>query len=196
MPYDPNFPQDNALIDALPFRTQFQSLKALIDAVPGGGGGISDVVIDSVTTLPAGSTASVTSVVTSGVLHLQLGLPQGDVGLTGADGAQGPPFANVIIDAVNALPPGSTPTVSASFDGTNVHLTFGLTQGNDGAQGQPGEVSAAQLNAAVSAAVSTTSNNSNAVTTLDTAFSNDPASLADMELMRAKFNELVLALRR
>ena len=38
--------------------------------------------------------------------------------------------------------------------------------------------------------------NSNAVTTLDTAFVNDPPTLADMEVMRAAHNALVLALRR
>jgi hypothetical protein len=36
----------------------------------------------------------------------------------------------------------------------------------------------------------------NAVPTLDTPFTNDPASLADMETMRAAYNSLVLALRR
>ncbi len=64
--------------------------------------------------------------------------------------------------------------------------------GEQGIQGPPGEVTSAQL----TAAIDTSSNNTNAVATMDTAFSNDPASLADMELMRAKYNELVLALRR
>ena len=45
-------------------------------------------------------------------------------------------------------------------------------------------------------AVAGTSSNTNAVTTLDTPFTNDPASLADLETMRGKFNELVLTLRR
>ncbi len=64
--------------------------------------------------------------------------------------------------------------------------------GSDGAQGPPGEVS----NAALAGAISGTSSNSNAVTTLDTAFVNDPPTLADMETMRAAHNALVLALRR
>ena len=46
-------------------------------------------------------------------------------------------------------------------------------------------------NAALSAAISGTSNNSNAVTTLDTPFA-DP----DSEALRVAFNALVLALRR
>jgi hypothetical protein len=36
----------------------------------------------------------------------------------------------------------------------------------------------------------------NAVSTLDTPFANDPLSLADGELLRAKINELITALRR
>ena len=48
----------------------------------------------------------------------------------------------------------------------------------------------------LSDAISGTSSNSNAVATLDTSFANDPPTLADMETMRAKVNELILALRR
>ena len=38
--------------------------------------------------------------------------------------------------------------------------------------------------------------NTNAVATLDTPFANDPPTLADIEVLRAKVNELILALRR
>ncbi len=44
--------------------------------------------------------------------------------------------------------------------------------------------------------ISGTSSNSNAVTTLDTPFVNDPPTLADMETVRAAYNALVLGLRR
>jgi hypothetical protein len=52
------------------------------------------------------------------------------------------------------------------------------------------------MTAAIDAAIAGTSANSNAVATLDTPFTNDPPTLADMEEMRAKINELILALRR
>ncbi len=45
-------------------------------------------------------------------------------------------------------------------------------------------------------AVGGTSNNTNAVATMDTPFTNIPASPADMETMRAAYNALGLALRR
>ncbi len=51
-------------------------------------------------------------------------------------------------------------------------------------------------NAALSGAISSTSSNSNAVSTLDTPFGNDPPTLADMETLRVKMNELITALRR
>jgi hypothetical protein len=51
-------------------------------------------------------------------------------------------------------------------------------------------------NAQLSSAIAGTSNLSNAVATLDTPFANDPPTLADLELMRAKMNELITALRR
>ncbi|MEO6787696.1 MAG: hypothetical protein ABI318_16330, partial [Chthoniobacteraceae bacterium] len=127
----------------------------------------------------------------------------GSIGGTGGPGPQGPPFANVIVDAVNALPAGSFATVDVSFDGTNVHLTFGLpvgATGADGIQGAPGEVSASQLNDAIATALANatanSSANTNAVSTMDTPFTNDPPTLADLELMRMKYNELVTGLRR
>ena len=58
------------------------------------------------------------------------------------------------------------------------------SDGSDGAQGPPGEVSQAQLNSA-------TSNNTNGVSTLDSAFA-DP----DMEALRQKVNEMILNGRR
>jgi hypothetical protein len=45
-------------------------------------------------------------------------------------------------------------------------------------------------------AIASTSNNTNSVPTMDTPFTNDPPTLADMELMRANYNALVTALRR
>ena len=104
----------------------------------------------------------------------------------------------------NTLAPGSDASVGVSFDGTNVHFTYGVprgadgangadgTNGTNGADGAPGEVT----NAGLAAAIVGTSANTNAVATLDTPFSNDPPTLADIEVLRQAFNALVLALRR
>lgn len=197
MPFDPAVPATNAELTSAMFRDQFTGLKSLIDAVPG----ITDVQVDGVTTLNPGDLASATASIVGTVLHLSFGLPQGFMGLqgppgaTGSDGGpgpqgpQGPPFANAVVDSVMTLPAGSQATVSVMFDGTNVRFTFAIPAGADGA---PGEVTNAQL----ASAIASTSGNSNSVQTLDVPFTNDPPTLADLELMRAKYNELVMALRR
>ena len=51
-------------------------------------------------------------------------------------------------------------------------------------------------NAALAAAIAGTSANTNAVVTLDTPFANDPPTLADIEALRTKINEMILAMRR
>jgi hypothetical protein len=131
MPYDPNFPPTNADIESLPFRNQFQSLKALIDAIQS----IAAAQVDGVNTLPPGSAANVNLSVVGDTLHFTFEIPRGDEGLPGA---QGPPFAQAVVDAVDTLNPGDTATVSVTFDGTDVHFTFGIPRGNDGGQGPPG----------------------------------------------------------
>ena len=68
---------------------------------------------------------------------------------------------------------------AGSFTGWNLSLA--------GAQGVPGE----GTNAALAAAIAGTSNNTNAVATLDTTFA-DP----DLEALRQKLSEMLLAQRR
>ena len=65
-------------------------------------------------------------------------------------------------------------------------------QGPQGPTGASGEVS----NATLASAIAGTSASTNAVATLDSPFINDPLSMADGELLRAKINELILAQRR
>ncbi len=120
-------------------------------------------------------------------------------GPQGPQGPQDPPFATAVVDGVTTLMPGDPASVTTFFDGSNVRFTFAIprgadgttggngTNGNDGAQGPPGELT----NAALAAAIAGTSANTNGVTTLDTPFA-DP----DMEALRAKVNEMLLALRR
>ena len=183
------------------FRGQFQGLFTLIQSIPAGPQGppFAQAIVDAVNTLNPGESASVAVSFDGTTVHFTFAIPRGNdgnQGIPGNDGGvgpQGPPFANAVVDAVNTLQPGENATVSVSFDGTNVHLTFGIPRGQEGVQGMPGidgapgEVTNAQLTAAIGG----TSSNTNAVSTLDTPFA-DP----DAESMRLRFNELVLALRR
>ncbi len=193
MPYDPQWPQNGQNIDADRFRDQFSGVIDLINA----GSSITGVVVDSVTTLPAGSQATVNLNLVGTVLHFSFGLPEGTQGMqgqTGPDGPVGPPFASVVVDAVNTLPAGSAAAVEVTFDGTSARFTFGIPQGSEGATGPtgpPGEVMQVDLDNAITDALTQASNNSNAVNTLDSPFA-DP----DAEALRLAYNDLVLALRR
>ncbi len=182
MAYDPNFPPTNADLISSEFRTQFQGLAALIAAIQS----ITSAQVGSVTTGNPGDPATVGVSVVGGTLFLTFSIPRGDVGATGE---QGPPFAQCVVDGVTTLDPGEPATVDVTFDATVVHFTFAIPRGSDGAAG---EVTTAQLDTAIGG----TSSNTNSVGTIDTPFGNDPATQADMEFMRAKFNELVLAGRR
>ncbi|MBE7495460.1 MAG: hypothetical protein HS117_10970 [Verrucomicrobiaceae bacterium] len=193
--FDPNLPQENTVADAAQMRSQFNGLKALIDAIHS----ITAAQVDGVSTLPPGSPAGVSVSVAGSTLHFTFSIPQGETGPQGNPGndggpgpvgPQGPPFAQAVVDAVNTLPPGSPASVGVNFDGTHVRFTFEIPQGYEGpagAQGEPGEVSQAQLDTAISG----TSPNTNNVGTLDTPFG-DP----DMEALRQKLNELILNGRR
>ena len=187
MPYDPSFPPHGADLVSAQWRDQFHGIKDLLDAVPAGPPGPQGI--------PGNDGAD--------------GVPgpqgpqgadgmQGPQGVQGNPGPQGPSFAQAAVDGVSTLNPGESATVGVSFDGINAHFTFGIPRGaigadgNQGPQGPAGEVS----NAALASAIAGSSANTNGVATLDTPFVNDPPTLADMELMRAKYNELVLSLRR
>jgi hypothetical protein len=194
MPFNPSLPADHSPNSSAEMRAQLNGLKADIDAIPG----LTAAVVDSVTTLNPGELATVTIAIIGTVLHLSLALPRGAEGLQGVPGLQGPPFANAVIDSVATLAPGENASVAVSFDGTNVHLSFGIPRGAQGEQGiqgipgAPGEVSTTAMNGTIATAIAGTSNNTNSVPTMDTPFAGNP----DAETLRLAFNALVLALRR
>ncbi len=257
MSYDPQWPQNGQNIDADRFRAQFSGVIDLINAASS----ITAVVVDEVTTLPAGAAATAGLNLIGSTLHFTFALPRGQDGITGPagmDGAVGPPFAQAVVDSVTTLNPGDSATVGVSFDGSNVRFNFAIPRGNDGSQGPPGntgndggqgpqgvqgppfaqalvdgvttldpgqpatvqtsfdgsnvrfnfgiprgndgsngndgapgEVSEAMLSSSISNAISGTSNNTNSVGTLDSGFAD-----ADMEALRQKMNEIILNGRR
>lgn len=76
MPFDPTLPISGTPLQSAVMRGQFNGLKDLIDAVPT----IASAVVDAVNTLTAGDPAAVDASVTSGVLHLTFGIPEGQSG--------------------------------------------------------------------------------------------------------------------
>lgn len=95
---------------------------------------------------------------------------------------------------VKTLAPGLNADVSVTSDGTSLHFIFRIPRGNDGApgaQGLPGEVSLNDLNNGLLTTLNQTSHISNAVGTLDNAY-----TTSETEELRHKLNELINALRR
>ena len=177
MPFDPTKPAFGSPDSSAELRDQFNGLKELIDAMSG----VTSVQVDAVNTVGPGQPANVSMSIAGGVLHFSFDIPSGAVG------PQGPPFASAVVDGVTTLDPGDAATVAVSFDGTDVHFTYGIPSGLTGSDGAPGEVS----NADLAAAIATTSANTNAVDTLDT-----PLADPDMEALRQKLNETILNGRR
>lgn len=200
--FDPTQPAEGSPLQSAVMRSQLTSLKDLIDAVPT----ITSAVVDAITTLPAGSAATVDLTLTGSTLHFTFGLAQGAEGAQGIQGfqgepgAQGPPFAQAVVDAVNTLDPGQAATVTVNFDGTNVRFTIGIPRGQDGQAGQngqdgqqgpPGEVTNAQL----VSAIATTAQSPGSVQPLALSFS-DPPTAAELTQVQDKLNELLNALKR
>ncbi|MBE7494929.1 MAG: hypothetical protein HS117_08290 [Verrucomicrobiaceae bacterium] len=192
MPFDPSLPANNSPKSSAVMRGQLNGLHDLITAIQT----VTAVQVDGVTTLPAGSQASVSLQLTGNTLHFTFGIPEGTPGAQGNPGndgdpgpigPQGPPFASAVVDGVTTLDPGQSAAVNVSFDGSQVHFTFSIPRGDPGATGPTGEVSQAALDAAIGG----TSSNTNAVGTLDA-----PMADPDAEALRQKVNELLLALRR
>ena len=101
------------------------------------------------------------------------------------------------------FPPHNADLISAEFraqfNGIKA-LIDAVPAGPPGPQGTQGDVSSQQLADGITAALATAAANSsastNGVATLDTPFSNDPPTLTDIEVLRVKMNELILAQRR
>ena len=164
----------------------------------------STAVVDAVNTLNPGDAATVGSTFDGTTVRFTFGIPRGNdgqQGQTGNDGGpgptgpQGPPFAQAVVDGVTTLNPGEAATVGVLFDGTHVRFTLGIPRGADGAAGTPGEVTNADLTTAISNAVSVTSNNSNAVSTLNQSADSN-YNPTQMQALMDKMDELITALRR
>ena len=201
MPFDPTLPATSANVKAAELRGQFNGLKALIDAVAN----VTSATVDSVTTLNPGDPATVSVSVIGNVLHVSFGIPRGADGPAGIQGPQGPAFANALVEGVTTLDPGNNATVSAFFDGSNVHFTFAIPrgaqgdQGIQGIQGPAGEVTNAALATALTdtlnSAAANSSANTNAVAPLGILVS-DPPTQGELQAVVNKLDELINALRR
>ena len=202
MPFDPNLPASNSPNSSAQMRGQLNGLKDLIDAIPAGppgqngsdGTSVTGAVIDGTNTLNPGEPAQASVIWDGANVRFTFGIPRGQ------DGTSGPPITSFIVDGVTTLNPGDPATANASFDGSAVRLQFGIPRGSDGTngsngidggQGLPGEVTIVQLNSAIYG----TSANSNGVALLGLGVS-DPPTQAEVQQIITKLDELITALRR
>ena len=164
-PFNPSLPLDGSLIVADVLRDQFNGLVVMIESIPAG---------------PPG--------------------PQGPQGIQGPQGVPGQPFATAVVDGVTTLTPGQPAWVSSTFDGTDVHLTFGIPEGYPGAQGQQGEPgpqgpAGEVTNAQLSAAISGTAVNPMNISPLYISIS-DPPTQSEVQQILSRMNDLISALYR
>ena len=205
MPYDPNLPQAGTEIDAVQMRSQLTGLKDLIDALAS----VNAAAVDSTNTLPSGSPAQASVSVIGSTVHFTFGIPQGidgTNGSNGSDGAMGPQGSPGSDGAIGPQgpqgpqgDPGGPPGPQGPPGNDGMQGPQGADgpqgpQGNEGTQGPqgpPGEVTQAALDAAITG----TSANSNAVSTLGMVVTNPPTQV-EVQTLADKVDELILALRR
>jgi hypothetical protein len=98
-------------------------------------GAAATISVGSTSTLPAGSSATVTNSGTSSAAVFNFGIPQGakgDTGPAGSDGADGA-AATIAVGTTTTLPAGSSATVTNSGTSSAAVFDFGIPKGDDGA---------------------------------------------------------------
>ena len=194
--FDPSQPAEGSPLQSAVMRNQLTSLKALIDLLVS----FTQAQVDGTITLNPGDPATASVTPDGTMLRFSFGIPKGNDGAQGQagndgapgqPGAQGPPFAQAIVDAVTTLNPGESAWVTVSFDGTHVHFTFGIPRGAEGVQGPPGEVTNAQL----SAAIATTAQNPSSVSALSQT-ADGTYNQGQMQQVMDKIDELLSATKR
>lgn len=195
MPYDPTFPIALTRATADAMRAQLNALKAIIDAVPAGPKGdkgdtgepFAQAVVDGVSLFPHGSLPTVTLAFDGVDVHFTFGIP---AGAPGADGLPGEVTTAQMNDAIsNALVdrPTITAMTQAIADAVATRTTLVQVQAEIG-----GSLADRPTTLQVQEMIETSSSgNTNSVATIDSAFG-DP----DLDVLRQKVNELIVAARR
>ena len=97
----------------------------------GADGQAATITAGTTTTLPAGSSATVTNSGTSSAAIFDFGIPKGDKGDTGNPGSA----ATISVGSTSTLPAGSSATVTNSGTSSAAVFDFGIPKGDTGAAG-------------------------------------------------------------
>lgn len=112
-------------------------------------------------------------------------------GPAGPVGPSGPPLASIQITGVTTGEPGTAAAVSAMMNAGNVELTFTIPRGEPGASG----VTSTDVTNAITNERINNAQNPTSVQTLSLTLS-DPPTLAEVQAVLDKVNELITALQR
>ena len=95
------------------------------------------ITLGGVSTLAAGSNATVMSSATASGVQFSFGIPRGADGSNGTNGSDGKTPV-ITFGGVSSLAPGSQPTVTSSATASGVEISFGIPSGSDGSNGSNG----------------------------------------------------------
>lgn len=109
----------------------------------------------------------------------------------GPAGPPGPTLANIQVTGVTTGDPGTGASASAMMNAGNVELTFTIPRGDPGASG----VSASEVTSAITNERINHAQNPTSVQALSLTLS-DPPTLAEVQAVLSKVNELITALQR
>lgn len=101
------------------------------DGAAGAPGQAATIAVDSTSTLPAGSSATVTNVGTSSAARLAFGIPKGDTGAAGADGDA----ATITVGQVETLAPNQPAYVTNVGTSAAAIFNIGIPKGDKGDSG-------------------------------------------------------------
>ena len=101
------------------------------DGATGSPGQAATIAVDSTSTLPAGSSATVTNVGTSSAARLAFGIPKGDTGAAGADGDA----ATIAVGQVETLQPNQSAYVTNVGTSSAAIFNIGIPKGDKGDAG-------------------------------------------------------------
>ena len=132
MPFDPTKPAFGSPDSSAEMRSQFNALNDKIDAIPAGPQGppgppFADAVVDSVTTLPPGDSATVGTNFDGIHVRFTFGIPRGTTGGDGAPGPQGVPGEVTNAALATALSSALATAAANSSANSNGVAALGLT---------------------------------------------------------------------
>jgi hypothetical protein len=211
MAFDPNQPANGSPLSSAVMRSQLNSLKILIDAVPAGPPGPAGADGRGIAEVYDSGDGRAMVRMSDGTIYGPFTIASGPPGPQGDRGDVGPvgPEGRHVVSVTDS---GDGRVYVQMSDGSSYGPFWAASgpagpqgpqgpAGNDGAtgpQGPPGEageVTTEQMTSAINTAIGGTSANTNSIMLLNLTVS-DPPTQSEMQSIASKLDELITALRR